>query len=135
MLGPQLNAAAAAANRNIAKVALAGGTDTGGGIFAWQVPTSSDVVIDEVVIDVTTQSTGACTIDVGSTATSATTSSDNLIDGLSVVATGTFNNNEDKGTNGKSKQRLATGKWVTGSRASGASAGLAGYAYIHYFTI
>jgi hypothetical protein len=55
------------------------------------------------------------------------------MDGLDVNgATGVFDNVTDKGTNGKSRQRIATGKWVTGSKASGASAGIVGFAYIHY---
>ena len=83
-----------------------------------------------------TKSTGACTIDVGTTAVSAATSSDNLIDGLDTgTAIGTFDNITDKGTNGKSRQKLASGKWVTASMASGAAAGTVGYAYIEYFII
>jgi hypothetical protein len=41
----------------------------------------------------------------------------------------------DAGTNGKTRQKLAAGKWVTGSVASGAAAGLVGFAYIHYQNI
>jgi hypothetical protein len=115
----------------IARVSLAA-VDTGGGVCAWQNPESGAIVVTGVELDVTTQSTGACTVDVGTTATSATTLSDNLIDGLSVATAGLYNNDEDKGANGKSKQRLASGKWVTASVASGASAGLAGTALIHY---
>lgn len=115
----------------IARVALAA-VDTGGGVFSWQNPETADIIVRRLLLDVTTQSTGACTVDAGTTATSATTSSDNLIDGKSVAAAGTFDNLGDAGTNGKARQRLASGKWVTGSVASGASAGLAGYAYVEY---
>jgi len=119
-------------HNNIAKVALAA-LDTGGGVLAWQNPESVSIIISRIELDVTTAATAAATIDVGTTATSAATSIDNLIDGLDVnAATGVFDNITDKGTNGKSKQKLASGKWVTGSKASGACAGLAGYAYIHY---
>jgi hypothetical protein len=117
----------------VAKVALTA-LDTGGGVLAWQNPEGAAIVVERVVVDATTKATGACTIDVGTTATNATTSSDNLLDGLDVgAAAGTFDNITDKGTNGKSRQRLASGKWVTGSMASGAAAGLVGSAYIHYF--
>ena len=93
-------------------------------------------LVGRVVLDVTTPSSGACTLDVGTTATSATTLSDNLIDGLSVAtAAQVADNLGNAGTNGKTRQKLATGKWVTGSVASGASAGIAGYAYIHYWAI
>ena len=119
----------------VARVAL-GAVDTGGGVFSWQNPTGQNVIVGRVVLDVTTPSSGACTLDVGTTATSATTLSDNLIDGLSAAtAAQVADNLGNAGTNGKTRQKLATGKWVTGSVASGASAGIAGYAYIHYWAI
>lgn len=118
----------------IRKVALAA-LDTGGGVLAWQNPESGSIIITGFSVDVTTASTGACTVDFGTTATNATTSSDNLIDGASVAAIAVLSNIDDKGTNGKSRQKLATGKWITGSMASGAAAGLVGYAYIRYFVI
>jgi hypothetical protein len=43
-----------------------------------------------------------------------------------------FDHCTDKGSNGKSRQTLASGKWITASKASGATAGLVGYAYIQY---
>jgi len=120
---------------NIAKVALAA-LDTGGGVLAWQNPEAVSIIIDRIEFDVTTKSTAASTVDVGTTATNATTSSDNLMDGLDVgTAAGVFDNLGDAGTNGKAKQKLAAGKWVTASKASGACAGLVGYAYIHYHPI
>lgn len=119
----------------VAKVALAA-VDTAGGVFAWVNSESVSIIINKIVVDVTTKATSACTVDIGTTATNATTSSDNLIDGLDVgTAAGTFDNITDKGTNGKSRQKLASGKWVTASVASGASAGIVGYAYIEYFII
>lgn len=119
----------------VAKVALAA-VDTGGGLFAWQNPEDVSVLIHSLTINLTTKATGACTADCGTTATSATTLSDNLIDGLDInAATGVFNNADNAGTNGKNKQVLASGKWVTGSVASGASAGIVGYALIEYSKI
>lgn len=117
----------------VARVPLAGLADTAGGIGAWRNPEAVSIIIQRLVIDTTVVATGACTIDAGTTATSAATSSDTLIDGLDVnAAIGTFDNITDKGTNGKSRQKLASGKWVTFSRATGASAGLVGTAYITY---
>lgn len=119
----------------VKKVALAA-VDTGGGVFAWQNPESSSIIVERICLDVTTKATAACTLDIGTTATSATTSSDNLLDGVDVgTAAGLFNNIDDKGTNGKTRQKLAAGKWVTASVASGASAGIVGFAYIHYIVI
>lgn len=117
-------------------VPFAGGTDTGGGILSWPNPEAGAIVITNLVLDVTTKATGACTASFGTTASSATTSSANLIDSLDVgTAAGTFDSNTDKGTNGKTRQKLAAGGWVTGSRASGASAGLVGVAYITYTVV
>lgn len=110
--------------------------DTAGGVFSWANPEAGDIIVEHVALVVTTTATGACSINVGTTATNATTSSDNLIDGKDVnAAAGTFTNLESAGTNGKSAQRLASGKWVTASvdtGGGGASAGLVGTYEIYY---
>lgn len=118
----------------VARVALAA-VDTAGGVFAWQNPEAVGALVTNVLLDVTTQTSGACTIDVGMTATNATTLADNLIDGKSLATAGLFDNIEDQGTNGTSRQKVAAGKWITGSVASGASAGIVGFAYIFYVTV
>ena len=118
----------------IVKVALAA-SDTAGGFFSWANPETASIIVDGVYLNITTQSSAACTVDCGTTATSATTLSDNLIVGLSGATAGLYSNGDDAGTNGKKDQLLASGKWVTGSVASGASAGVVGYAYIKYFVI
>ena len=121
-----------------AKVAL-GDADTAGGIFAWQNPESSAILVTRVVVDRTTKSTGACTADIG-TAANGTTSSDNLMDGVDVGAAAAIEDNiEDKGTNGKARQRLdalgGTTDYITASKATGAAAGLVGNAYIFYVEV
>lgn len=119
----------------VARVALTA-LDTGGGIFSWANPEDVAIIITGLFFDLTTKATAACTLDAGTTATSETTVSDNLIDGLDInAATGLFDNFTDKGTNGRSRQKLAVGKWVTGSMKTGAAAGTAGYAYIRYVRI
>jgi len=116
----------------VAKVALAA-LDTAGGVFAWANPEAGSIIITKVVLDVTTVATGACTVDIGTTTVSAATLSDNLIDGVDTHSAAVITDNvTDAGTNGKSVLKLATGKWVTGSMASGAAAGTVGSAYIHY---
>jgi hypothetical protein len=131
--GPATPSAVAPAyrDRTLVKIPLAA-VDTGGGVLSWQNPEAQAVLVTGLFLDVTNPSSGACSVSFGTTATSGTTSSNNLIDTLSVAAAGTFDNNTDKGTNGKTRQKLAPGKWVTGSVASGASAGLAGFAYLEY---
>lgn len=124
-----------ASDIRVAKVALAA-VDTAGGIFAWANPEPGSTIVTKVVLDVTTPATGACSIDVGTTAVSAVTASDNLADGLDVhSAAGLLGILDQAGANGKAQQKIATGKWVTGSKDSGASAGLVGNAYISYFLV
>jgi hypothetical protein len=102
-------------------------------VFSWQNPEGASIIVHKVILDVTTIATGACTLDIGTTAASGTTLSDNLLDGMDVhTAAGTFGLADQADTNGKAQQKLAAGKWVTGSKASGATAGLAGSAYIFY---
>lgn len=116
-----------------AKVAL-NGTTIHGGVQAWQNPEAGSIVVTEVVVVVSTVATAAGDLDVGTTATGATTASDNLIDGVDVhSATGAFDNNTDKGSNGKTRQRLAAGKWVTFSDDGvGDVSGMVAAAYISY---
>ena len=121
-----------------ARVALAA-ADTAGGVFAWQNPESTAIVVVRVVIDRTTKSTSASTTDIG-TAADATTSSDNLLDALNTGATaGVEDNVTDNGTSGKSRQRMdakgGSTDYITASKASGACAGLAGNAYIFYHEV
>jgi hypothetical protein len=121
--------------KKVAKVALAA-VDTAGGCFSFQNPETGAIVVNRVTVDVTTKATSAGTLSVGSTAVSGTTSSANLIDTLDVgTAAGTFDNVTDAGSAGKARQKVAAGKWVTGSKASGALAGLVGSAYIEYFLV
>lgn len=114
------------------KVALAA-LDTGGGVLSVLNPEGVDLIIPSggLVLDVTTAATAACTLDAG-IGSGATTKYDNLIDGVDVnTAIGVFDNGVDNGTNGGPKKWPA-GEYLTVSMASGAAAGLAGYAYIRY---
>lgn len=121
--------------RKTVKVPLAA-VDTAGGCFAWQNPEAGSILIVGITLRVTTIATSAGTVSAGTTAVNATTLSANLIDTVDVhSATGLFNNIEEHGTLGKSKQELAAGKWITGSKASGALAGLIGSAFIEYIVI
>lgn len=121
-----------AAIKKHVKVALAA-LDAAGGILAWQNPEGVDILVTRFYIDTTAVATAACTADFGMTATSAATSADNLIDGVDLNAAVIFADNvTNAGTNGKSRQKVAAGKWITGSKATGAAAGLVGSAYIEY---
>lgn len=118
----------------VVKVALAA-LDTAGGVLAWANPEATAILVTRVILDVTTKSTGACTIDVG-VAANGTTSNDTIMDALDIgTAAGTFDNVENQGTNGKAALKVAAGSYVTASMASGAAAGTVGFAYIEFFRI
>lgn len=108
------------------------GLATTGVQWSWANPTGKTILIKNVYAYITTKSTGAATLDVGATATSATTSSDILLDGLDVgTAAGIFDVTEDGGTNGKARQTLAAGKWVTVDNKADTS-GMVGKLIIEY---
>jgi hypothetical protein len=106
--------------------------DTAGGVLSLANPEGADLIVTRLVLDVTTKSTGACTVDAG-VAANGTTSNDTLIDGLDVgTAAGTFDNIENQGTNGLALVKWTSSKYLTISKASGAAAGLVGKAYIQW---
>lgn len=135
MGGPTSASASAPQYRatTVAKFPFKGGTDTAGGIFAWTPGNDlpNGAIVTRVVLNVTTASTAACAVHVG-TGSTATTSNNGLFDTFSVAATGLACNISHPGTNGKPAAMVANGAYVTCSTASGASAGLVGTAYIEY---
>lgn len=107
--------------------------DTVGGVLKLLNPEGVDLIIPSggLLLDVTTAATAACTVDAGIDS-DGTTSADNLIDGLDVnAAAGQFDNIADKGTDGGPYKWGAT-EYLVISKATGAAAGLAGYAYIQW---
>ncbi|MES2148598.1 MAG: hypothetical protein V4508_02285 [Pseudomonadota bacterium] len=122
-------------NMKVAKVALAGvAATTGGALFAWANPENVAIIIDRLELDITTKSTGAANGSFG-TAANATTSAANLIDTYALGGTEkVVNNIDDKGTNGKSVQKMTTTQVLTGT-GSATTAGLVGFAYIHYYLV
>jgi len=117
------------------KFACTGAVSTAGGVFAWRPDDQSrSHLITRLVLDVTTKSTGAATLDIG-VAANATTLNDTLIDGLSVATAGTYDNIENQGTNGVSSKKIAAGEYVTASMASGDPAGMVATVYVEYVAI
>lgn len=104
-------------------------------LTAWTAPAAS--VILRVLLDITTQSTGASTIDIGYTAVGATTSSDTLLDGISGASVALFDSMNaalDSGANALA-QRAASGKWITMDEATGDVTGLVANLYVTYMLI
>ena len=102
-----------------------------GGVAAVPNPEGVRVYVKRVLIDITTQTSGACTLDAG-IAANATTLSDTLIDGASAASVATLDNGKDGGTNGKLGQVWGPTQYVTVSQASGAIAGIVGNLIIEY---
>lgn len=105
-------------------------SNTAGGALSLANPEGVDLIITRLILDITTPSSGAATVDAG-IAANGTTSSDTLIDGKSVAAAGIFDNIEDQGTNGKSAVKWGASEYLT-ITASATLAGLVGNAYIDY---
>jgi hypothetical protein len=114
-------------------VAITGAALQAANLTLWTAPAKCHIL--RVCLEVTTIATAACTVDIGYTATSATTSSDTLLDGIDVnAATGLFDSMNaalDAGANAKA-QLAASGKWITADSASGDATGLVANAYIYY---
>jgi len=119
----------------IATFSIAGGTDTGGGLGSWQNPEAGTIIVQRVFVVTSVVASAANTIDIGTTATNATTDSANLITALNTHSATVHSDNLTATTGAATNQVLATGKWVTASTTpstGGASAGLVGTVYIEY---
>ena len=115
----------------VVKVAL-GQAAGNGGVLSWQNPESVGVLA-AVLIDITTAQS-AQTADVGVDG-DGTGTSDTLLDGVSLAATGAFSSFADAGANGAAFRKLdakgGTSDYVTAT-ASGTPSSLVGNAYIVY---
>ena len=109
-------------------------SDSAGGVFAEENTYGTDLVVTRVLIAVTTGTSGACELDIG-VAADGTTKAENLMDALDVSDAGVFDNITDGGSAGKSRQKLASGEFVTATADTGASAGLVGTYAIHCIDI
>lgn len=116
-------------------VSISGDALHAANLTLWTAP--ADALILRVILNITNVSTGASTIDIGYTATSATTTSDTLLDGVSGASLATFDSMNaalDSGANAKA-QLAASGKWITADEASGDTSGMAAVAYIQYVLV
>lgn len=101
-----------------------------GGVLKLLNPEGADLIITDFILDITTKSTGAATIDAG-VDDGGDVSSDTLIDGLDVnAAAGVFGSMVDGGTNG-GYVKWPAGEYIVAT-ASATVAGLVGNAYIRY---
>ncbi len=107
---------------------------SGGGIAAIANPEGADLIVTRVVLDRTTKSTGAAAVNIG-IAANATTSSDNLIDGVAAGAAAAVEDNvTDGGTNGKARQKWSSSQYLTVT-GEASTAGLVGKLYVEYVRV
>lgn len=106
-----------------------------GQVFSFQNTEGKTVVVERVWLHVRTRNdAGAATLDIG-TAANGTTSSDNLLDGVSIAGSNTiYDNITDIGTNGKSRQLLTAGQYITATVVSGDANGLKADLYARFMT-
>ena len=114
------------------KTALTAVTSTAaGGALSLQNPEGVDLIITDLVLDITTPATGAATVDAGMSGASVATS-DNLIDAGNVGAAAiVLSNGSEGGTNGKGARRWPSGEYLT-ITASATLLGLVGNAYVRW---
>tara|TARA_R110002020_G_scaffold47286_2_gene134565 strand:- start:1420 stop:1995 length:576 start_codon:yes stop_codon:yes gene_type:complete len=105
-------------------------TRTAGGMLAVENSYGSDLIVTRVIISVTSASSGSSTGDIG-IAANATTSSNNLMTAFDTSGAGVYDNLDNKGGSGATKQKWGTGQFVTGSEDSGNITGLVGTFAIH----
>lgn len=107
--------------------------------FAWQNPEAAKILVHRLLVDVTTAGgTGSSVLDAGRAAT-ATTESDDLIDGANLNAVALYDNISDGGTNGESRAKLdekgGSNDHITGRIKTANAAALAGKYYIYYTVV
>lgn len=107
-------------------------TTTGGDAISWANPTGTTIIVENVLLDITTQATGAATMDIG-VAANGTTTSDTLIDevdvGAAAIVASAIN---DGGTNGKGFRKMTSTQYITGT-PSATLAGIAGTCTVLYW--
>jgi hypothetical protein len=112
------------------RVAFTAGGTTAGDMAAVLNPTGEALVITKTIVNITTASTGASTLDIG-IAANGTTSNDTLIDGLSGATAGVFST---PGTNGLPTKLWGATEYLTVSEASGDVTGIVGEVILQFLT-
>ena len=103
-------------------------SDVAAGIFDVTNGSGVDLIVERVLLHIVAPPGGACTVDVGIGAASA--SYDTLMDGCDPTTSGAdsaLDNIADKGANGSSRRIWKNTQHLTASKATGATAGLTGY--------
>ncbi len=115
------------------RIALADTGAAAGDLAAVLNPTGEAVIITRCIVNITTGSTGASTLDIG-IAANGTTLNDTLVDGLSGATAGVYDNIEHGGSNGLAVKLWGATEYLTASEASGDTTGLEGELIVQWLT-
>ena len=112
----------------------AGTTTTGGDVLSLANPEGVDLLVTAVILDITTDATGAANLECG-IAADGTTSASDIFDTVALAA-GTFDSRDadNQGTTGKGLQKWESDEYLT-ITPSATCAGLVGNAYIQYIRV
>lgn len=147
-LGHSVRDTAIARNMDLIDTAYQGGTKVAKGVlvagsvnsmtFAWQNPESSAILVQRVIIDVTTVASAASVMDVAVVA-SATSTAATIFNDLPLNGEAVYDHTLVAGTGlggvHKADANGGTNDWVTGKSLTEASTGLVGKYYIEYVTV
>lgn len=105
---------------------------TAGGAVSLANPTGATIMVENVILDVTTKTTGSpVTMDIG-VAANGTTSSDTLIDGCDVAtAAAVFTAIQDGGSSGQGYRKMTSTQYITAT-GSASLAGIVGTLTVLY---
>ena len=100
--------------------------------LSWANPEGEDIIVEGIILDVTTAATGSATIDIG-VAADGTTGSDTLLDQVDIGAAAILaTSGVNAGTNGKLWKPMTSSQFIVGD-ASASIAGLVGNMWVKYF--
>ena len=106
--------------------------------FAWQNPESTAVLVQRVIVDVTTKASAAAVMDVGVVA-GATATAATIFDDLTLGTAAVYDHLLVSGTGLGGVHKVdangGTNDWITGKALTQASTGLVGKYYIEYVLV
>ena len=120
----------------VATVALSAADTSGttaGALFSWQNTEGGSIFVQQVLMDITTATSGACTVDIGYEAT-VSAAQNHVFDGLDLSAIDLVSST-DKVSTAIGGVKVGDDEFIHGTNASGDSTGLVGNVYIQYYTL
>ena len=107
-----------------------------GGVFAWQNPEDSKIIVDRVFVDITSAATDTSdsTMNVGTASDDSTNASD-IMSAVSTQSAQLHDNIDEAASSVKLDANGGSTDYITGSEGTADVSGLAGKFYVHYRTV